>query len=96
MIECKCYTWTDGGNIPSAKLGFLNEAAFYLSFLSEECKKYIVMKKAEHPGREETLAEYYYRCYGHLLKRNNIQILEFDEVAEKMVNITEKFDNKKV
>ena len=32
-IECKCYTWTVTGNVPSAKMGFTNEAAFYLSFL---------------------------------------------------------------
>jgi hypothetical protein len=29
VIECKCYTWTDSGNIPSAKLRGLNEAIFY-------------------------------------------------------------------
>ena len=29
VIECKCYTWTESGNVPSAKMGFVNEAAFY-------------------------------------------------------------------
>lgn len=28
VVECKCYTWTETGNVPSAKMGFVNEAAF--------------------------------------------------------------------
>ena len=32
VVECKCYTWTDAGNIPSAKLTGLNEAVFYFGF----------------------------------------------------------------
>ena len=43
VIECKRYTWTVAGNVPSAKMGFTNEAAFYLSFLPDNYKKYIVM-----------------------------------------------------
>ena len=35
VIECKRYTWTETGNVPSAKMGFTNEAAFYLSFLPD-------------------------------------------------------------
>ena len=23
IIECKCYTWTNGGNVPSAKMSTL-------------------------------------------------------------------------
>ena len=29
VVECKCYTWTETGNIPSAKMRSVNEAAFY-------------------------------------------------------------------
>lgn len=76
VIECKCYTWTESGNIPSAKMGFANEAAFYLSFLPKETDKSIVMLKATHPKRSETLAEYYFRTNRHLL--GNIKVCEFD------------------
>lgn len=69
-IECKRYTWTETGNVPSAKIGFTNEAAFYLSFLPNTYDKYIVMLYSYHPKRNETLAEYYYRrtniCLGVL------------------------------
>ena len=76
VVECKCYTWTETGNVPSAKMGFTNKAAFYLSFLADEVDKSIVMLRATHPKRTETLAEYYFRTNRHLLGK--IKILEFD------------------
>lgn len=76
VVECKCYIWTETGNVPSAKMGFTNEAAFYLSFLPDEVDKSIVMLRATHPKRTETLAEYYFKTNRHLLGK--IKILEFD------------------
>ena len=71
-IECKCYSWTITGNVPSAKMGFTNEAAFYLSFLPDTYDKYIVMQYAIHDKRNETLAEYYYRMNKHLLGKTKV------------------------
>jgi hypothetical protein len=31
--ECKNYTWTKTGNVPSAKMGFVNEAVLYLPIM---------------------------------------------------------------
>ncbi len=76
VIECKRYTWTETGNVPSAKMGFCNEAAFYLSFLPDTYEKYIVMLYSFHDKRKETLAEYYYRTNRHLLGK--IKVAEFD------------------
>lgn len=39
VAECKCYTWTDSGNVPSAKLMGLDEAVFYFGFLPSGTKK---------------------------------------------------------
>lgn len=75
-VECKCYTWTHTGNIPSAKLGFLNQAVLYASLLPVGVKRVIAMKRSLHPRRQESLAEYYYRTYQHLLA--GIVILEID------------------
>ena len=75
-IECKCYTWTESGNVPSAKMGFCNEAAFYLSFLPDTYEKYIVMAYSWHNKRKMTLAEYYYETNRHLLK--NIKVAEYN------------------
>ena len=76
VIECKRYTWTATGNIPSAKMGFANEAAFYLTFLPAYYEKFIVMLESHHPKRQESLAEYYFRTYRHLL--GSIQVAEYD------------------
>ena len=67
VAECKCYTWTDSGNVPSAKLMGLDEAVFYFGFLPVGTKKILCMKKATFQGKAETLAEYYVRVHGHLL-----------------------------
>ena len=67
VAECKCYTWTDSGNVPSAKLMGLDEAVFYFGFLPVGTKKILCMKKAVYHGKAETLAEYYVRVHGHLL-----------------------------
>lgn len=89
VIECKRYTWTETGNVPSAKMGFTNEAAFYLSFLSDKYIKYIVMLCAHHPKRTESLAEYYYRTYKHLI--GNIHILEYDPDNDVMREISDRY-----
>lgn len=77
VAECKCYTWTDSGNVPSAKLMGLDEAVFYFGFLPPETKKILCMKKAVYPGKNESLAEYYVRVHGHLL--NDVFVYEITE-----------------
>ena len=76
VIECKRYTWTETGNVPSAKIRAINEAAFYLSFLPDAYEKYIVMLRSQHKKKQETLAEYYYRTNHHLLGKT--RIAEYD------------------
>ena len=82
VIECKRYTWTEAGNVPSAKMGFTNEAAFYLRFLPDNYEKYIVMLKAHHTKRQESLAEYYYKINNHLLGK--VKVAEYNPVSESM------------
>lgn len=81
VIECKRYTWTETGNVPSAKMGFTNEAAFYLSFLPDTYEKYIVMLKSHHPKRAESLAEYYFRTNRHLLGKT--KVAEYDPITDE-------------
>ena len=75
-IECKRYTWTEAGNVPSGKIGTVNEAAFYLSFLPDDYEKYIVMSYSFNLKRNESLAQYYYRNNRHLLGKT--KVAEFD------------------
>ena len=76
IVECKNYSWTETGNIPSAKTAFLNEAVLYLSHAPVDSKKIIVLRKDNHSKRKESLAEYYVRTYFHLL--NEVMIMELD------------------
>ena len=86
VIECKCYSYTSTGNIPSAKISGLNEAVFYLSFLPSDTEKYLAIKKSYRNRNQETLAEYYLRTYRHLL--GDVKIIEIDteNVTLKLLN----------
>ena len=46
----------------------LDEAVFYFGFLPSQTTKILCMKKATYPRKTETLAEYYVRVHGHLLR----------------------------
>ncbi len=81
-IECKRYTWTESGNVPSAKMGFANEAAFYLSFLPGSFDKYIVMLYDYNQKRKESLAEYYYRTNKHLI--GSTKVAEYNPDTNEM------------
>ena len=76
VSECKNYSWTESGNISSAKIASINESVFYLSFLPKDIIRFVNMRKDVHPMRKETLAEYYYRTNSHLL--GDIFIIEVD------------------
>ena len=86
VAECKCYTWTDSGNVPSAKLMGLDEAAFYFGFLPSETTKILCMKCATYSGRSETLAEYYVRVHGHLLRDVLVYEISDDRVIKEIRN----------
>ena len=77
VAECKCYTWTDSGNVPSAKLMGLDEAVFYFGFLPAGTQKILCMKESAYKGKTETLAEYYVRVQGHLL--GDVSIFEISD-----------------
>jgi hypothetical protein len=85
VIECKCYAWTDSGNVPSAKLRGLNEAVFYFSFLPKETEKILVMAHAVHPKKSESLAEFYVRTNNHLL--GDVKVWEFDVISGEMKSV---------
>ena len=87
-IECKAYTWTKSGNIPSAKISILNEAVLFLSLLPDDFSKILILKKSENVNsksnvhKDESLATYYKNKYGSILQKFNIKLFEFDEVDE--------------
>ncbi len=72
--ECKAFAWTVSGNVPSAKISTLREAANHLLQLPIDTIAFIVMERDCHPARGEALADYFARLNSHLLGR--VSLLE--------------------
>ena len=85
LIECKCYTWTSGNNVPSAKLSVLNEAMFYFLCSPDKYRKILIIN---HHKRKDgkSLGKYYIERYNHLIP-SNVEIWEYDTEHEKMLKI---------
>ena len=93
VVECKCYTWTKEGNVPSAKMATLDEAVFYFSFLPSETTKLLCMKKAKHKKKKETLTEHFVRLHGHLLK--DVVVCEISDDDIKVIEYNYDYNKNK-
>lgn len=71
-VECKAFTWTSGGNMPSAKLATAREAVLFLQWLPPDWTKILAMSRSLRPGYGESLAEYFVRLNDHLLGDVNV------------------------
>ena len=80
IIECKCYTWTEGGNVPSAKLATLDEAILYMRNVSFSAKKIIAIKQAYNHNNTITLAQYFCDKKGHLL--DDVEVWEISDEGD--------------
>ena len=84
LVECKSYTWTSGGNSPSAKIRALNEVMLLFSVSPNHYRKILFMLK--HMRKELTLASHYVKTQGHLIG-SNVEIWEFDLNQKKGVRV---------
>jgi hypothetical protein len=75
LVECKSYTWTSGGNSPSAKIRGLNEVMLLFSVAPPHYRKILFVLK--HLRRGLSLANHYISTQGHLIGPN-VEIWEFD------------------
>ncbi|MHA0328676.1 hypothetical protein [Sphingomonas melonis] len=78
LVECKSYTWTAGGNSPSAKIRGLNEAMLLFSVAPPHYRKLLVMLR--HLRRKESLGTNWLRNHGHLVPPG-VEIWELDPVS---------------
>lgn len=78
LVECKAHTWTEGGNVPSAKLTVWNEAMFFFHVAPSSYRKILFVLRDFSQKRKETLGEYYIRTYPHLIPMD-VEIWEFNE-----------------
>ena len=86
IVECKSHTWTESGNVPSAKLAVWNEAMYYFYISPQDYKKIFVALKDFSQKKNETLAEYYIRTHEHLIPPD-VEIWEYNlknKCAEKL------------
>lgn len=75
LVECKSYTWTSGGNSPSAKIRGLNEVMLLFSLAPRRYRKILFVLK--HLRKDVSLASHYIKTQGHLIG-SKIEIWEFD------------------
>ena len=78
LVECKSHTWTESGNVPSAKMTTWDQAMYLFYAAPTGYRKIFFALKDYSPKRQETLAEYYIRTKSHLIPRD-VEIWEFDE-----------------
>ncbi|NLW82209.1 MAG: hypothetical protein GXY42_11125 [Desulfovibrionales bacterium] len=86
LIECKAHKWTEGGNVPSAKLTVWNEAMFFFHAAPPSYRKILVVLKDFSSKRNETLGEYYIRTYSHLIPKG-VEIWEYNEASNEAKQI---------
>lgn len=80
LVECKSYTWTTGGNSPSAKIRGLNEVMLLFSVAPNHYRKILFLLK--HLRKNVSLATHYIKTQGHLIGPN-VEIWEFDLDAKR-------------
>ena len=78
IIECKAHTWTEGGNVPSAKITTWDQAMFFFYAAPSRYRKILFVQRDYSKKRNQTLAEYYLRTHPHLIPKD-VELWEFDE-----------------
>jgi hypothetical protein len=70
--------WTEGGNVPSAKMTAWNQAMFFFHAAPSGYRKILFVLRDFNEKRNETLGEYYVRTNPHLIP-NDVEMWEYDE-----------------
>lgn len=86
LVECKSHRWTTGGNVPSAKITVWNEAMYYFHLAPSRFRKVLFVLRDYSESRQQTLAAYYVRNYGHLIP-SGVEILEYDEQTGEVTTV---------
>jgi hypothetical protein len=86
LIECKSHKWTSGNNIPSAKITVWNESMYYFHLAPADHRKILFVLKDVRAQKNETLAAYYIRNYGHLIPLA-VEIWEYDALTDHATQV---------
>ena len=77
LVECKSYTWTAGGNSPSAKIRGMNEVLLHFSVAPARFRKIMLLLKHLHQRTNQSLAAHYLRTQAHLIGPD-VEVWELD------------------
>lgn len=77
LIECKAHTWTESGNVPSAKMTTWNQAMYYFCASPSGYRKILLVLRDLCPKRNITLGQYYIRSNPHMIP-SDVEVWEFD------------------
>lgn len=81
IVECKSHKWTEGDNIPSAKMTVWTQEMYYFYLAPKEYRKIFFMLKDYSASREESLGQYYLRTNSHLIPQG-VEFWEYDERSQ--------------
>jgi hypothetical protein len=77
LVECKSYTWTVSGNIPSAKIRGMNEVMLYFSAAPSRYRKILFLLKHNHTRQSVSLASHYIKNHRYLFVPS-VEVWELD------------------
>ncbi|MGH0002805.1 hypothetical protein ACQU0X_22245 [Pseudovibrio ascidiaceicola] len=83
IVECKSQTWTETGNIPSAKMKNWAEAMFYFHMAPKEYRKIFFVEKSVRPTNGETLLDYFKRTQAHMIP-DDVELWELDSETDNL------------
>ncbi|MEJ8804391.1 hypothetical protein [Pontibacter sp. H249] len=83
LVECKHHSWTATGNSPSAKMTIWNEAMLYFLLTPKDFTNILFVKNSICDQKRESLADYYFRTYSHLIPEN-VEIWEYNPETEEI------------
>ena len=86
IVECKSHRWTEGGNVPSAKMTVWNEAMYYFHLAPKEFRKYLFVLHDKREKVGESLLNYYKRTHVHLIPED-VDFLEWDEATGDIIKV---------
>ncbi len=78
IVECKAHTWTEGTNVPSAKITAWNAAMYFFHLVrAKNVRKIMFVQRDLNKKTKKTLAEYYIRLHSHLIP-HDVEFWEYD------------------
>ena len=81
LVECKSHTWTEGRNVPSAKMTTWNEAMLYFVAAPKEYRKILFVLRSICAKRKLSLLSFYLKTYAHLVPED-VEFIEFDPATK--------------